>query len=43
MRKLKQYGSGMIHANYVALSDRDLPRLQTANDAIAATGRFRRY
>jgi hypothetical protein len=31
------------HANYVALSDRDLPRLQTANDAIAASGRFRRY
>jgi hypothetical protein len=31
------------HANYVALSDRDLPRLQTGNDAIAASGRFRRY
>ena len=27
----------------VALSDRDVPRLQTANDAIAASGRFRRY
>ena len=30
-------------ANEVALSDRDVPRLQTANDAIAASGRFRRY
>ena len=27
-----------IHANYIAISDSDLPRLQTANDAVAAIG-----
>jgi hypothetical protein len=29
--------------DHAAISDRDLPRLQTTNDAIAAIGRFRRY
>jgi hypothetical protein len=28
------------HANHIALSDRDLPRLQPANEPVAATAGF---
>src|SRR5215469_5507695 len=32
-----------LHANFIALSDRDLPRLQPANDAVGAIAGLRRY
>jgi hypothetical protein len=35
-------GRGRFHANFVALSDRDLSRLQTTNDAVATTASFKR-